>query len=689
MSPDRLDRPSQHEENGPRHSITKGTSNPSGYPPNRDGFGDASQREPPRSPKAYIDFLTRVGELVGQRRGVSPPPVAPSAPAFGSVPSCTGSDPAFVPVKVGQGLNPHRSPTLPSYPDPARAQQPKPRINWPESVRNYVNRSFLLNNNDPSVSRAEVDDKLKETITTAAENGTLYTTQWDNIPLPQALIKSDRDALYNRGTRAPSFESAAGSGKRKRSTADSDVGSGKPRWHIVNSRYCSAEPTEITAKPELKREPATLEPTISSVSGQPRLVHQRDGREGDQKFEQWRPLSSEKDSKSQGPSNGARSNYSTVPKQAEGIPSAVDSGYASLPNQGHKAPAQSAGINANQQLHPNALDTDDINLLYDGLCSDDADSIYTAGPGLPLSKKNAYIFSLADDLLNKAFTEKPDEDGLDRIEKLLPQLLKTFAMKVGSSHPMQIYRDIMVFVRRHRRLLGFIHQCIVPQALTFPTHSEITKAMRDKYNEENGLRSDVFGNNVATIDPGDLVRRWCVDTDTLEDPNTAPNEIPEDIIDYSHYEDLDEANPAAYSLPELSIYKDFISKLPEYKWLLERIQEALYMDDTGNVQTNIRDAILQFLPRSKRISRGVAPQTHNLTFTADWDPCEFLQQQEYLDRPERALERAITITGSETDAQAATTTHYLSQTWPSSGVYLLQVLKRVVQDTCTIPYPRA
>lgn len=53
------------------------------------------------------------------------------------------------------------------------------------------------------------------------------------------------------------------------------------------------------------------------------------------------------------------------------------------------------------------------------------------------------------------------------------------------------------------------------------------------------------------------------------------------------------------------------------------------------------------------------------------------------------MERAITITGSETDAQAATTAQYLSQTWPSSGIHLLHVVKRVVQDTRTVPYPRA
>lgn len=49
----------------------------------------------------------------------------------------------------------------------------------------------------------------------------------------------------------------------------------------------------------------------------------------------------------------------------------------------------------------------------------------------------------------------------------------------------------------------------------------------------------------------------------------------------------------------------------------------------------------------------------------DWDPLAFLEQQSYngiLD-----LGRAITITGSASDAQAVTTTEYLIQTWPTGG----------------------
>lgn len=206
--------------------------------------------------------------------------------------------------------------------------------------------------------------------------------------------------------------------------------------------------------------------------------------------------------------------------------------------------------------------------------------------------------------------------------------------------------------------------------------------MRDKIIEENSVRSDVLGNNRVRMDP---VRNWVLDLDNLEDPNTAPN-APDDVVRDDHYEGLDEADRATDSLPELPAYKKFISGLPAYKWLLESIQKVLNFSIPVKSETNIRDAILHFLPRVQRVSRKEAPPRHNLTFTVEWDPCVFLQEQGYPESPERAVEGAITITGSEMDAEAATTAQYLSETWPSSGIYLLHVVKRVVRDVSNIPY---
>lgn len=157
------------------------------------------------------------------------------------------ANPAFVPVQVRQGFG-HFTPQYPGLVQPSGGTHPpmpistppvpsdqaKPKTDWPESVRRYVQRSFLPQNDDPSVSRAEVESKLKETIGNAKENGTLYTIDWDAIPLPQALVKADRDALHNRGAHTSPGDHA---NSRKRKSTDLANGeSSQPPWHNTNSR---------------------------------------------------------------------------------------------------------------------------------------------------------------------------------------------------------------------------------------------------------------------------------------------------------------------------------------------------------------------------------------------------------------------------------------------------------------------
>lgn len=210
--------------------------------------------------------------------------------------------------------------------------------------------------------------------------------------------------------------------------------------------------------------------------------------------------------------------------------------------------------------------------------------------------------------------------------------------------------------------------------------------MKNTYLEENGKRPDIIGGNSESSNYRDRVQNWFPDVDNLEDPNTALNEDPDDITDNDDDEDPEEANRAVDSFPEIIVYKKFLSEHPVYKWLLDNIRRVLYMEVPGNVQTHIRQSILQHLPEETKVSRAAMPQRHNFTFTVDWDPCLFVLRQGYLERPEVAIGRTITITGSETDAQATTVMQYLLQTWPSSGMHLLDLLKVVVQDDCTIPY---
>ncbi|CAK7211941.1 hypothetical protein SCUCBS95973_001294 [Sporothrix curviconia] len=127
--------------------------------------------------------------------GAQPPPAAyPPYPGI-----------AYTPVQVRQSFGTpspyppaHYSANVPPPPSiPPPAEEPKKKIDWPLSVRNYVQRSFLPANLDASVSRADMEVKLKETISHANDTNVMYTIDWDTMPLPQQLIREERArALY-------------------------------------------------------------------------------------------------------------------------------------------------------------------------------------------------------------------------------------------------------------------------------------------------------------------------------------------------------------------------------------------------------------------------------------------------------------------------------------------------------------
>lgn len=157
-----------------------------------------------------------------------------------------------------------------------------------------------------------------------------------------------------------------------------------------------------------------------------------------------------------------------APEWHEQSLSARDSGYASLPIGGQKLQLQTAGKAPSAYVE--GVDTGKRDpVSNEEYNTDDADSIYTMDPEASLPAKDAYISSLAEDLLSKSLLEWPDEGTLDSVCAALPRLLKTFAAKVGSSGSMQIYRDVMVFVRRYRRYGG--HRSSILQLRPNPTKS--------------------------------------------------------------------------------------------------------------------------------------------------------------------------------------------------------------------------
>lgn len=154
------------------------------------------------------------------------------------------TDPAFIPVQVRQGFgqyspaqdpgsnatNGYQQPSAPAA-TPDASGPSKGKTDWPESVRRYVQRSFLPQNDEPSVSRPELEAKLKQTISAAKENGSLYTLDWDTMPLPQALVKAEQVAQGGFG----GYGQPQTSRKRKSSDLAEDDAAAPP-WHSTNSR---------------------------------------------------------------------------------------------------------------------------------------------------------------------------------------------------------------------------------------------------------------------------------------------------------------------------------------------------------------------------------------------------------------------------------------------------------------------
>ena len=162
-------------------------------------------------------------------------------------------NPAYHPVQVHQAFTQpvqihyqHVNP--PSTPATQQAP-PQKKVDWPPTVRAYVQRSFDTSKSIPGVSRSEMEAKLKATITAASDDGTLHTTDWDNLPLPQQIIASQRGLAsaqqplmgsHTNGNSNGYGHGSKASKKRKSqemgNADDEDLNRSTPPWRTTNTR---------------------------------------------------------------------------------------------------------------------------------------------------------------------------------------------------------------------------------------------------------------------------------------------------------------------------------------------------------------------------------------------------------------------------------------------------------------------
>lgn len=170
-------------------------------------------------------------------------------------------NPAYTPVQVRQTFTyapvpvPHYVPQPQPQPQyahipPGEPPAKKNKIDWPRPVRHYVQRSFDPSNMDPDVPKSEMEAKLKQTISASTDNNTLYTLDWDNLPLPQQMIRSERLQaailpwrngladihMGGNGYRTPPHETQSRKRKSQEVNGGDEESASPPPWRNTNNR---------------------------------------------------------------------------------------------------------------------------------------------------------------------------------------------------------------------------------------------------------------------------------------------------------------------------------------------------------------------------------------------------------------------------------------------------------------------
>ncbi|KAJ0420501.1 hypothetical protein BJY00DRAFT_136689 [Aspergillus carlsbadensis] len=280
---------------------------------------------------------------------------------------------------------------------------------------------------------------------------------------------------------------------------------------------------------------------------------------------------------------------------------------------------------------------------------DDTRTEYSEASTVAMQRNEAAVSELADDLFKKVAAQVHDARTMRQIIDILPDVLKAFALRIGYKAPTQIHRDIMFFIHKHR------HQ--------------ITASFWDRYSDEMSL-PDTSADNGPRVPPRDLIIEWLKNLDDDAEDHIPISEVPDWEDDHEPYDASDHV-----------AYRNLILQSPAYKWLLERLLRETHLDtDEANTQDEIREGILFALPVSPNISRKCPSQTHQMVFEVEWDPIQFIAEQRYEEGRSDAFERAITLTGSVSHAQALTCGQYLRQTWPFSGDCMIGLLREIINS---------
>ncbi|KAK6538391.1 hypothetical protein TWF694_011270 [Orbilia ellipsospora] len=323
----------------------------------------------------------------------------------------------------------------------------------------------------------------------------------------------------------------------------------------------------------------------------------------------------------------------------EGPEIRTDSGYAS---RAYSYSEQTFAVGDNIPYHEGSSLQNEVE------SSDCAETVYSEVSSISPFEKREYISLLAEAIYDKVCLNEYGSGAEEKVLEILPDLLKDFAFKLGHNPLSQMHRDVMFFIHKHHSVLAGPYKPFVSKTRNLHTYYNTF----DQGNED--LTFQGFGGGEIGEVNGD-------ETDTGSKAT-------------ERYE---------FSKSQVLGYVDFIRKSSAYEWFVGRLQRELFLVPANpNIMLTIRERILEFLKKPRRVSKSTPTESFKIMFQLNSDIFVFLTDEGYLGGAEDivmgdAVGRAITLTGSLVDSQALTCAEYLQQTW-SSGVRLMQLIKDVI-----------
>ncbi|KAK5659549.1 hypothetical protein OQA88_751 [Cercophora sp. LCS_1] len=309
---------------------------------------------------------------------------------------------------------------------------------------------------------------------------------------------------------------------------------------------------------------------------------------------------------------------------------------------------------------------------------DDIASVITDNLSLDLAQdaRNIYVDRFVEQLLQAlGQLSEPDlqRPGLIR---MLPDLLRTFALRVSYAERTADGRAVGVFTRQNRhRIAEALQQALQPgndgdaeskQSAVGEFSGDIGMSFEEKVLKWSvGSPDTREGLEPVNHDPG---------SPTFSSPSAVSDNLNEPGHEYNDEEAED--NPGAILNKTDAARIDFVINTSSFSWLLQAVKSRSQMDCSENTTLGLVNDVASTALSQYRGNRALRSQQAVVRMT--WDPRLFTKQQGY--DHVNSLFTAVTITGTAERAQLLPCRDYLDQMWPITGVAVLEAIVALVES---------